>query len=388
MLALALATLAGCASERDRPDGDPGSGIHGAGVLDPASPEFHGRELEAHGWDLGLCASCHGDDFAGGAAGVGCTACHTRGPDACDTCHAERPTTGAHANHVEPVACASCHRVPVRWDDDGHVRRAGVADLPPAEVELTGLAAVTLDPADRAGPPAFVNNTCQNVYCHGAVLGPAGGVATAPTWVETPAPAACDSCHGAPPPGHASSDCATCHPSGARHVDGVIDLGAGLPGCSACHGSAGSAAPPRDLSGATLTTALGVGAHQAHLQGTHLLAPPIACAACHVVPATVTAPGHIDSPQPAEVVAALGWDRTTATCATAACHGTAQPVWTSMGEVFCGSCHGIPPATPAHAPDLPLTACAGCHPATVDGFGNILITGGVSAHMDGDVDAP
>jgi hypothetical protein len=55
-----------------------------------------------------------------------------------------------------------------------------------------------------------------------------------------------------------------------------------------------------------------------------------------------------------------------------------------------GSCHGIPPATAAHRPDLPLTSCATCHPRTVDGFGNILVSsvpGGLtSEHINGIVD--
>jgi predicted CxxxxCH...CXXCH cytochrome family protein len=391
-VALALAAAA-CADERDRPDAAAG-GVHPAGSLDPASPDFHGAELAAHGWDLGLCASCHGDDFAGGAAGVSCLACHDAGPTACDTCHEAIPTTGAHANHTATIDCASCHRVPARWDDDGHVRVAGAADPAPAEVVMTGLAAATLDPADRAGPPAFAAGTCTNVYCHGAVLGAAGGVATAPVWAAAPAPAACDRCHGDPPPAHATADCATCHPGAApgRHLDGAVDLandaGLGLPACSGCHGGATSPAPPRDLAGATVIGALGVGAHQAHLTGPRLLAAPIACAACHAVPATTTAAGHVDTALPAEVDATLGWDRATATCATAWCHGPARPRWTETGEVSCGTCHAIPPATPAHPPDLPLTACASCHPQSVDAFGNILFAGAATQHLDGDVDAP
>jgi hypothetical protein len=39
---------------------------------------------------------------------------------------------------------------------------------------------------------------------------------------------------------------------------------------------------------------------------------------------------------------------------------------------------------------MQLTDCASCHPATVDGFGNILRTGPpgaeTSEHMDGTVD--
>ena len=370
------------------------SSIHPAGVLDPASAGFHGIELRDRGWDLGLCAGCHGADFGGGAADASCTSCHARGPDACDTCHDGVPTTGAHGAHVgvgsAGLACVTCHRVPQSWDDEGHIRRAGAGDPPPAEVEMTGLAELTVDAADRAGPPVFEAGTCRNVYCHGDVLGAAGGAARQPSWAsDPPGPASCASCHGAPPPSHADDHCSVCHPSGAAagaaHLDGVTDVGTGGSGCSACHGGADSPAPPRDLSGNVFTTAIGVGAHQAHLRAPAGLSAPIACGSCHQVPVVVTSAGHLDGVGPAEVNAALGWDRGPGTCATAWCHGTAQPRWTFPGEAACGTCHAVPPSGAPHTAAMALTDCATCHPATMDAIGR-FIPGG--AHLDGDVDAP
>ncbi len=372
------------------------SPLHPGGVLDPSSADFHGLELEQRGWDFALCARCHGDDFAGTPAGPSCTTCHVEGPTACDTCHPARPTSGAHATHLATgVGCASCHQVPAVWNQEGHLRRGDAIDPAPAEVAMSGLAAVTAEPADRSGPPTYdpATGTCAQVYCHGDVLGPTGAAAARPVWTaDPPGPAACSSCHGAPPPSHARARCAECHPGGGQHLNGTMDIGVGAPGCSGCHGAPGSAAPPRDLDGDTLTTALGVGAHQAHLTGAHRLAAPIACVTCHLVPATVTAVGHLDSEDPAEVVAALGWDRSTATCATAWCHGPARPVWTTTDGAYCGSCHGLPPPGAPHVASMPLTACVTCHPRTVDRFGNILITDGpggpVSTHLDGVANAP
>jgi hypothetical protein len=217
-----------------------------------------------------------------------------------------------------------------------------------------------------------------------------GGRVTAPAW-DRPDQAACGTCHGAPPPSHADDRCAACHSTStsrpAPHQDGVLTVGAG---CSGCHGDATSAAPPRDLSGATFTSALGVGAHRAHLEARHRLRGPIACAQCHRVPAQLHAPGHLDSPGPAEVDASLGWDRGAQTCSTAWCHGPARPRWTSTGEVACGTCHGLPPADANHTPGLPISACTTCHPRTVDAFGNILLSpdGTTSEHLDGNVDLP
>ncbi|HVV81934.1 MAG TPA: CxxxxCH/CxxCH domain-containing protein [Kofleriaceae bacterium] len=379
------------------------SPLHPGGILDPSSSDFHGQEVERRGWDLPLCATCHGADYGGTTKAPSCRTCHTQGPTACDTCHPANPTTGAHTSHLDRgVACSTCHEVPAKWDDDGHIFRNGAVDPAPAEVTLSGFAATTLDPADRTGPPTYdpATGTCSQVYCHGAVLHAGGGTNSQPSWRDDPpGPPACSSCHGAPPPSHARSECGQCHPSGDRHLDGAIEIGDGGPTtvtCSGCHGSATSPAPPRDLSGNTLTSAIGVGAHQAHLVGPHRLAAPVPCATCHVVPATLLAAGHLDSAAPAEVTPALGWNRDSQTCASAWCHGPARPVWTTTGGAFCGSCHDVPPATPAHQSGgplpLPLSSCVNCHPSTVDAFGNIKVTDGpngpTSTHMNGVVDAP
>lgn len=380
-----IAVLAGCADERVLSEPcttDCTSGVHPAGFPDPASPAFHGSDLARRNWDFALCASCHGADFSGGAAKVSCLSCHREGPTACTTCHGAGPTSNAHSVHAgHGVACAECHTVPGRWDDDGHILHNGVA-IPTAKVTFGALAATTPAPADRAGPPSWDGTTCSNVYCHGDALHAAGGVASRPRW-DAPVTGACDRCHGSPPPSHARADCATCHPATAPHVDGTLQVGRG---CSGCHGTAASPAPPVDLAGNTFTTSLGVGAHQAHLQARSRLSAPIPCATCHAVPASVDSPGHIDSPAPAEVAANLGWDRTSQTCTTAACHGPGRPRWTSSFEVGCGSCHGIPPAGGSHNPNMTLNSCVTCHPGTVDAFGNIIITGQSSEHINGVVD--
>jgi predicted CxxxxCH...CXXCH cytochrome family protein len=380
-----LVAASACAAERTRPDGEPSTGIHPPGILDLASDDFHGRELERRGWDLGICAMCHGDDFAGGTAKSSCNGCHREGPAACATCHRDGPTTGAHVAHRAGTACGECHVAPDRWDAEGHVRRDGMSDVPPAEVVFGGRAALTIDPADRAGPPEYSDGRCTNVYCHGDALHAGGGLAPRPRWDDPTPPGGCDRCHAAPPPSHAQDRCETCHPGAAPHIDGVVQIGR-TAGCDGCHGSAASPAPPVDLAGNTFTTAIGVGAHQAHLQAPSRLRGPIACATCHRVPTQIVETDHLDSVAPAEVTATLGWDRGAARCSSAWCHGPAQPVWTETGGASCGTCHGVPPATASHAPDLPITSCAGCHPRTIDASGTILINAGASEHIDGDVD--
>ena len=383
---LLIALLAACADERvlSAPCTACTPTVHPAGFADPNSDAFHGADLQRRNWDFAVCAGCHGDDFAGGKAKVSCLTCHAAGPTACTTCHGDGPTSNAHAAHRgKGVACAECHVVPAKWDDDGHILHDGIAITTPPKIVFGARANLTPVPADRAGPPTFDGQTCTNVYCHGAALHAAGGTASAPRW-DDPAPVGtCDRCHGNPPPSHARSDCASCHPASAPHIDGIVQVGSSS-GCTGCHGSGDSPAPPRDLAGNMFTTAIGVGAHQAHLHSR--ISTPIACATCHLVPGTIDAPGHIDTPPPAEVVATVGWDRTTQTC-TASCHGPARPVWTTSGAASCGTCHGIPPVDANHTPAMTLTSCASCHPSTVDAFGNIIVTNGTSTHVNGVVDA-
>ena len=353
-VALLLFVLAGCAEER-RPSQaceDCAVRLHPAGILDPHSEDFHGKLLADINYDFGRCSDCHGDDFGGGKTGVSCLACHEQGPTDCSTCHGPGHEDEIHARHRNgQIDCAECHRVPAHWDEPGHI----VDDDPPAEVQLGARAAITIDPGDREGVAAWDGERCSNVYCHGDVRPAFGGTDTRPRWDQQPAEFCSSGCHGLPPPDHVSANCIQCH-AGLTHVDGVVQV---TSGCSGCHGSASSPAPPVDLDGNQFTTAIGVGAHQAHLQAPSGLRPPIACETCHVVPALINAPGHIDD-RPAEVKADVGWNRTTETCTTW-CHGVARPRWTSHGEVVCGSCHGAPPLTPPHTPDHTILTCSECH---------------------------
>lgn len=145
--------------------------------------------------------------------------------------------------------------------------------------------------------------------------------------------------------------------------------------CTRCHGdpASGNAAPPRSVAGLVDTALLGVGAHQTHLAAGPLRGP-VACAECHVVPATVDAPGHMGKAYAAVTFGALAttggtaasWDRVGATCTTY-CHGATlsggtnvAPRWTQVDgtQARCGTCHGTPPASPHPQ----LTDCGSCHP--------------------------
>ncbi|WP_242339350.1 CxxxxCH/CxxCH domain-containing protein [Anaeromyxobacter sp. SG66] len=161
--------------------------------------------------------------------------------------------------------------------------------------------------------------------------------------------------------------------------------------CSRCHGSADNAAPPLSVTGGRDASDPVVGAHQVHVRGGPLHAP-IACSACHVVPQTVDAPGHIDNGREKVTfgaVAVMGgasprWTRETATCSGTYCHGGTMgggahvaPVWNrGASEAACGACHGLPPPPPhVQNPD-----CGRCH------LGYTASSVVAATHVDGKVD--
>lgn len=414
--------------------------IHEKGLMNPADPNFHGQLLRDRNYDFGFCEKCHGVDAPGGKSGVSCLTCHPSGPKDCETCHSttEVLAQGAHATHVVggslglTLACTGCHEVPETFDAPGHVLAAdGSIDPPPAEVVMTAFAATSLDGVERP-PPTYdaTTKTCADVYCHGDRLAEdTNAEGRRPRWDGGPDEASCGRCHGLPPSNHAIGACEICHQATAApglvirdlavHLDGQVEVGGELPGCSGCHGSASSAAPPPSLFGETRTSTTPVGAHAVHLSPRQGLRGPMDCEDCHLVPETTSSPGHIDSVLPAEVFPVESWpeslaaadeaqpmfDHETRRCGDVYCHGggatlsadmsvgiNRTPLWTRIGrqEVVCGSCHGLPPTLWPHNPSMAISDCVLCHSSVVDEYGNIRFVGApntsVSEHIDGEID--
>jgi predicted CxxxxCH...CXXCH cytochrome family protein len=170
--------------------------------------------------------------------------------------------------------------------------------------------------------------------------------------------------------------------------------------CTACHGSPGRqgteverAAPPVDTEGNDSVDHPGVGAHEIHLNASATHAA-VACEQCHVVPATVTAPGHLDTPPPADVVFgalarsgghdAARYDPVAHTCTDVYCHGASTPAWTSpkSSDEACGTCHALPPPPP-HTEKTP---CSLCHAAVVGPDDRTIVS--PALHVNGRVDLP
>ena len=286
-----------------------------------------------------------------------CTACHGSGTDPAppvDTLggtSASALGVGAHRVHLSggafsrKLACAECHSVPAHADDPGH------ADALPAEVTLNGVAAA----GGRTPRWERTRGVCADTACHAAV---------SPPWTQAGS-LGCASCHGTPPPApHPQiADCSRCHAAVVAkddasivdrelHVNGRVEVEFD-PGCTSCH---------------DVASAPGFGAHRTHLAGTPR-ARAVPCAECHRVPMDVLAPGHLDSPPPAELAfsgAATAFGATpvyeNGGCRRTACHGNATPRWTAaLGtQATCGSCHGLPPPAPHPRADLNPT-CSACH---------------------------
>jgi predicted CxxxxCH...CXXCH cytochrome family protein len=63
---------------------------HQPGIADTTSPDFHGKFLLANHFVMDECQKCHGNDFSGnGSDKLNCKNCHmqTAGPLSCNTCH-------------------------------------------------------------------------------------------------------------------------------------------------------------------------------------------------------------------------------------------------------------------------------------------------------------
>jgi predicted CxxxxCH...CXXCH cytochrome family protein len=253
--------------------------IHGAGIITPSSPEFHGNLVKQNNWDLTLCKDCHGANYDGGLVNKSCLNCHIypQGPENCTTCHGSKTSNappkdlngnystsdrgvGAHQAHLKVnsvgrfLTCTECHNVPGGLYTQGHVD----SELP-AEVLMNNFRAnVTtnddsslfnyfdIDPNQiRYIPNPIYNSldlTCSNTYCHGYFKN--GNVDNKPVWTD-PTSSECGSCHGdgsnpipkIPSQGGShptDTDCYLCHGgvvdanlniiNPSKHIDGLLNL--------------------------------------------------------------------------------------------------------------------------------------------------------------------
>jgi predicted CxxxxCH...CXXCH cytochrome family protein len=227
--------------------------------------------------------------------------------------------------------------------------------------------------------------------------------------------ASCQTCHLADLSGGITNvACTSCHRAGGAGRDFAT--------CTGCHGGADNAtgAPPAALWGFAGDAARGggtadpvrVGAHTAHVtEGA--FGPAFGCEVCHVKPSAIGAPNHIDVVAAGDVPRATvtfgglavngsgtpAWSRDNATCSSTYCHGATladgaspslkNPSWAGANQVYCGSCHGVPPLPPHVAVDTTngFGVCNPCHSFTVDGAGKIIPASQGGKHLNGLLEA-
>jgi predicted CxxxxCH...CXXCH cytochrome family protein len=413
------------------------------------------------------CTNCHAHDKGLKAS---CTSCHgARGaytaiPGADSLASAAPPTAadgtntlmrvGAHQAHVNgkggaatyrtnPLACADCHPIP---NVHNGTRDAAWSVL--ATNTIVNGVSLAVAPTPGAATNAYsatweATATCTNA-CHGANIA-SNASKPAPAW--TGGALTCTSCHGAPPPLTATANqthprntaCGSCHGAGfsatavnkAVHIDGTLTRT--TSGCTGCHGDLGlsgvtltvnlpASAPGQtgsansvDSTGATNTTAPGVGAHLHHLTTT-IYRGPLACTECHALPASATDTTHatgtgtggaratltfgtlargVNATFNNELVApaytgstSAAYGATAGSCASTYCHGQfkngakATIGWTATG-ITCNGCHGRAAGATATPPggNHPNNAtCATCH----SGYTGTTVN--LATHVNGALD--
>jgi predicted CxxxxCH...CXXCH cytochrome family protein len=263
--------------------------------------------------------------------------------------------------------------------------------------------------------------TCHSQYPHPAGYANITGHPVSLRVANYPL-AECQSCHGANYTGGSAVN-VSCERSGC-HVDGSGNLKS-PEACNTCHGNFLAAAsdtlswaPPKSLSNDSSTSIRGIGAHQQHLANAIIVSGnKVACMECHIVPATVSASGHLGA-SPAKVVfsgslASLqtnngvvipnpSYNSSNGKCNNSYCHGyfkngnlTNAPVWNIVdgSQKKCGSCHGNPltgspkPVTGPHQYYADGDICQDCHyvgkqPTAVYTNGQWTITD-IARHMNG-----
>jgi hypothetical protein len=393
--------------------------VHQIGILIPASSDFHGKNPLSG--EFINCQQCHGEDFAGGSISPSCTNCH-----AGITVHKDGISNSSspdfHGKYALPNGfpdCQQCH-----GDDfaGGNLSPSCVNCHPAIDVHKPGI--INVSSPDFHGKYQLTNGFTNCQQCHGEDF--AGGsispscvtchstINVHKTGILNPSSAdfhgkflanngwnlpSCKQCHGTNyAGGFQSPTCLNCH-----------NQPGGPEACNTCHGVFSDPtkfAPPQDLSGNTLTTFKGVGAHANHLYN-NVIGKTVECETCHIVPQTLNSTGHLDGNLPAEVslkglaifnaAANANYNFSNLTCANTYCHGKFEfdknsapisnqfaysaakmegnkrsVVWNKVdgSEAVCGSCHGLPPI--GHNDYGGLSTCSNCHTGVVNSQGQII----------------
>ncbi len=296
----------------------------------------------------------HAAHLAGGALA---------GPIACSTCHV-RPSSAFSDGHIDLVAGAAAPTASVTFSGVAAVGGAGTWD------RASRGCTVYCHGAGFAGTPAQGSNSVPD-WTGGAGEATCGSCHALPPGGTHPANPLCGSCHAgygattvnlgthlngvvdAPVLG-----CASCHGDASRPATA---LNPQLP-----------AAPPSGTHGETAPTERAVGAHQLHLTAGALSNGIACGECHAPVTSGGVGGGHRNGTVELAwgPIASAGIDAAVITwqdgrCSGTYCHGNFRlgnplnaPTWTAPSAGACGSCHGLPPGGSHPA----SSACGSCHP--------------------------
>jgi hypothetical protein len=295
--------------------------------------------------------------LAAAVAAVALAGCDSARPveqseaSACARCHGFPPPPGLtdpNLTHPQGQACEVCHPQTV----------LSGTELVPGGAHMNGRVDVGTHPVPY---PTHLIDALQGLqacaWCHGSDLN--GGVTGR----------SCNACHGDLGFADWRTNCTFCH--GTRTAGWTAaQLARAAP----------PAALPQLVDGHIVhefdPAYRGVGAHQAHVN-TGTFAGPVACSECHVVPANLEQPTHLNQ----QVDVAFGaiasngtaptWTGTT--CANY-CHGATMPhpetrtapTWAPPSTIACGDCHEANPTTGKHPAVVAQHGfeCRTCHGGT------------------------
>lgn len=311
----------------------------------------------------------------------------------CSACHAKRPTTGSHTQHVViGVTCANCHKGASEGTSAPQQHMDGNVDVYKTSIGDLGY------PPDKIKGSGYVS--CNNSSCHGT---------QSPTWGVTTPNYQCTKCHGK---GTLLANYSTT--TNRQSAPGYDSVGVGTGQQTGTIISEVSNDPK-------------VGAHDSHMRARNYLGKPSACSDCHVVPATAFIAGHMDGsslPTFSRFVKNLQttpssnipytwttngidpvYSGVTGQCSNTYCHGgtlpggsNKTPVWndgsymTGAPAQDCGLCHGNPPTT-GRSPHGGVGAaqgggneCTACHPHNGTRFSTDPLLGN-DFHVNGKLEA-
>jgi len=383
---------------------------HKAGIIDPNSPDFHGKYPLAGG-KFTECQSCHGDNFQGKGISPSCTTCH-KSIDVHKTGIVDQNSANFHGKYKLKAGfadCSSCH---------GATFTGGIQSPSCATCHTT----ITVH---KTG---IVDQSSPNFHGKYPL---AGGKFTE-----------CQTCHGNNFQGGLNSpSCATCHASIDVHKTGIVDqnsanfhgkysLKSGFADCTSCHGTAfagGSQSPTCVTCHSTIDvhkTGI-VDQNSPNFHGKYPLkngftecktchgdnfqggTNAVACASCHVT-ITVHKTGLTDpnsSNFHGKFLKANSWNMTTCanchgsnfagglqspSCKTSGCHTSAQ------GPAACNTCHGdfnnpaqISPPKDLNGNTSTTSPGVGAHVKHLSAFANGISLACTECHtVPADVNAP